>query len=371
MAPGGMPPHSESPLGARILLLKVFDSLVALAEAFGVVAAENPEQGYVGSFDPRRERALPDLVVELERATGGSLAFPPIGAAYGLAVEGRLITAETPDQVYTAVRLGEAIGLHLSDRGERGLRMVEIGGGYGGGCYWLLSRQPEVVHYTIVDLATVNVLQGYFLAQALGADAVSFFGEPQARVAILPNHALAEVETPYDVLFNKDSMPEMPYETMVSYLEWARANCEGFFYSNNHEARAPFLEYSQGRVPDAIAQVGGFRRLSREQSWVRPGYVEEIYRRVEVPRGDGGVLYRRAEAPQGGGGGGLHGRAEAPQGGGGLHGRAEAPQGGGGGGLHGRAEAPQGGGGLHGRAEAPQGGGGGGLHGRADVLRAR
>jgi hypothetical protein len=277
MAPGGMPDHSESRLGSRVLMLKLVDSLVSLGEALGVVAAENPEQGYVGSFDPRLEGAIPELVAELERIIGISLSFPEIGAPYGLDVEGRLITADTPDQLYTAVRLGEAIDVHLGERGDGPLRVVEIGGGYGGACYWLLERRLHATRYTIVDLPTVNVLQGYFLAQALGQAAVSFFGEPQATVAILPNHALAQVECPCDVLINKDSMPEMPYDTMVEYLSWARSSCGGFLYSSNHEAGAPFLEHAQGRVADAIRQVGGFRRLAREQSWVRPGYVEEIY----------------------------------------------------------------------------------------------
>jgi hypothetical protein len=282
MAPGGMPDHSESRLGARVLELKLLDSLVSLGEALGVVAAENPEQGYMGGFDPRREREIADLVAEIERRIGVPLSFPEVGAAYGLAVDGRLITAETPDQVYTAVRLDEAIGLHLCDRVARQLRTVEIGGGYGGACYWLLASRHDAMRYTIVDLPTVNVLQGYFLAQALGPGIVSFFGEPHARVAILPNHALAQVETPFDVLLNKDSMPEMPYDTMVEYLSWARSNCDGFFYSNNHEAMAPFLEYPQSNVPDAVKDVGGFRRLAREQSWVRPGYVEEIYHPLDT-----------------------------------------------------------------------------------------
>jgi hypothetical protein len=280
MAPGGMPDHSESRLGSRILLLKLVDSLVSLGEALGVVTVENPEQGYVDGFDPRRGGAIAELVAELERVIGISLSFPEIGAPYGLAVEGRLITAETPDQLYTAVRLREAVGMQLCEPTEGRLHIVEIGGGYGGACYWLLKCRHDAMRYTIVDLPTVNVLQGYFLAQALGPDAVSFFGEPRATVAIIPNHALAQVDSPYDVLLNKDSMPEMPYDTMVEYLSWARSGCRGFFYSNNHEAGAPFLEYSQGRVADAIREVGGFRRLAREQSWVRPGYVEEIYHPV-------------------------------------------------------------------------------------------
>jgi len=282
MAPGGLPDHSESRLGSRILMLKLVDSLVSLGEALGVVPAENPEQGYMGHFDPMCESALADLIKALERIVGARLTFPDIGAAYGLTVDGRLITPETPEQIYTAVRLAEAIGLHLHDRPGESLRMVEIGGGYGGACYWFLHSQQAVMRYTIVDLPTVNVLQGYFLAKAFGPTAVSFLGEPPARIAILPNSALSEVETPYDVLLNKDSMPEMPYHTMVAYLDWARSRCEGFFYSNNHEARAPFLEHPQGRVADAIEHVGGFRRRAREQSWVRPGYVEEIYATIDA-----------------------------------------------------------------------------------------
>lgn len=42
--------------------------------------------------------------------------------------------------------------------------------------YWLLRMSN--LRYTIVDLPLINVLQGYFLSQALGPSKVSLHGEP-------------------------------------------------------------------------------------------------------------------------------------------------------------------------------------------------
>jgi hypothetical protein len=85
------------------------------------------------------------------------------------------------------------------------------------------------------------------------------------------------VETPVDVVVNKDSMPEMPRDAMVSYLEWARSNCKGIFYSYNQEAASEFLGEAQGIVSTTIDELGGFSRTRRDHSWLRRGYAEEIY----------------------------------------------------------------------------------------------
>jgi hypothetical protein len=75
----------------------------------------------------------------------------------------------------------------------------------------------------------------------------------------------------------------MPHGAMMEYLEWGASNCEGLFYSYNQEASAEFLGETQGVVHRAVAKVGHFERLRRDASWVRRGYVEEIY----VPIGGG------------------------------------------------------------------------------------
>jgi hypothetical protein len=275
IAPGSLVAESESRIGARIWWLKGLDGLFSLAEALGVSGVENPEQGIPGRA--LAEVGVDGVVAKIETNLGFSVDFPDVGAPYGILAGGQLLTLESPEQIYAAERLKRAIGLHLSQESVARSRIVEIGAGYGGMAYWFLCMQKTVERYTIVDLPIMNVVQGYFLSQALGPDAVSFFGESPAQVTIVPNSALASVAAPYDVLVNKDSMPEMPERAMLDYLVWARSSCDGIFFSYNQEAAALFDGVTQSLVPEAVERVGGFTRIRRDASWLRRGYVEEIY----------------------------------------------------------------------------------------------
>ena len=282
MAPSALVSHSESALGRRIWRMKTLDGLVSLAEALAVVTVAGPEQGAAGSaFDG----GLAQLAERIEAALGFSIDFPDVGAPYGLTIGRRLLTMESPEQIYSAVRIEQALVSQLRGRALVAPRIVEVGGGYGATCLWFLrgGRSPE--RYVIVDLPIVNVLQGYFLSQALGTGAVSLFGEPPARVVIAPDRALDSVDVPYDVLVNKDSMPEMPADTVREYLNWASTSCDGIFFSCNQESTAPFLGERQGLVPEAVASTGAFARVRRDESWVRRGYVEEIYARTNGATG--------------------------------------------------------------------------------------
>jgi hypothetical protein len=259
-------------LGSQILGIKSLDTLVSLAEAIGAVPVDGPEIRMAGLvFDEN----IATLLTRVDQKLGFKVAFPDIGAPFGLTVDERLITLETPDQIYAAVRLDHAVTTHLALRALEQQSVVEIGGGYGALCHWFLRLHPDVSRYTIVDFPIVNVLQGYFLSRA--GLSVSFYGEQLAQVAILPTGALADIETPFGVLVNKDSMTEMPNETMTSYIEWGRRYCNGLFYSYNVEAGIDFLGCTSGCVAAAVDRVGGFRRTRRDPSWLRRGYIEEIY----------------------------------------------------------------------------------------------
>jgi hypothetical protein len=265
---------SSSWLGSRILSLRTLDMLMSLAEALGVIPAEGPEQRRASTiFDGDAV----ELLGRIEQELGFDVDFPNVGAPFGPTIDGRLITLETPELIYAALRLERAIRVHLPQSAQGELDIVEIGAGYGGMCHWYLRIQPDLGRYTLVDLPIMNVLQGYFLTRALGEGVVSFCGEPRAQVHVLPNSALAQIATPFAVLVNKDSMPEMPYDAMLGYLEWAQSTCAGFFYNYNHEAATEVRGISAGQVPEAVRQVGGFTRLTREHSWMRRGYAEEIY----------------------------------------------------------------------------------------------
>jgi hypothetical protein len=279
---GGMALGSFGLVGPRrvsrsLNRLHTLSKLAALGESLGTAYAENPEQGRVGAaFAGGLER----FVADTEAALGTSIDFPEVGAAYGVEAGGRLITHDSPDQINAAMRLRKAIEMFLSER-DGPLRVVEIGGGYGGMAYWFVSSFERLASYTIIDLPVVNVIQGYFLSQALGAESVSLHGESPARVAIAPTHALAIIATPFDVLANKDSMPEIPEAAVVEYLSWARENCTGIFYSANQEGAGDFDGTQQIIVREAVARTGGFVPVRRDPSWLRRGYVEEIFARVE------------------------------------------------------------------------------------------
>jgi hypothetical protein len=273
IATGSLVSHgSGSWLGQRVWSLKILDQVVSLGEALGAVRTENPEQGVAGHALANGEAAL---VEAIERHVGVGLDFPRAGAAYGIELAGRLVTLDSAEQLYAAWRIREALALHAPEVDAP--RIVEIGAGYGGMAYWVTRVLPGLAGYTIVDLPRVNVFQGYFLARVLGPDAVSFCGEPPARVAVLPTTATRELDGPFDLLANKDSMPEMPEAVVDDYLAWAKDRVTGLFYSCNQEAFSPWEGVPQTLVPEAVARVGGFRRLRRDPSWVRAGYVEEIY----------------------------------------------------------------------------------------------
>ena len=240
----------------------------------------DPEQG---RGLPALHSGLPGLCEELEARLGYSIDFPDVGAAHGVSIGGRLLTLDSAEQIYAAVRVEQAVRLHLPAAALP--RIVEIGGGYGAMAYWLLRGPLAPSRYEIVDLPIVGVLQGWFLSQALGVADVSLFGERAARVALVPSTALAAVGTPYDVLVNKDSLPELPAAAALDYLAWARASCAGIFYSCNQESARDVLGEAQGIVARLVEQAGGFERLRRDRSWVRAGYVEEIYAAADPPAG--------------------------------------------------------------------------------------
>lgn len=273
MATGSMGIDVPSRLGRRVFWLWTLGRLTSLAESLGATRLENPEQGDVGVG---LAAGVEPIVLGSEKALGISLDFPDVGAPYGVEVAGRLFTTESPDQIYGAARLLEAVEQYAAD--SENPHIVEIGGGYGGMAYWAAKMRP--LPYTIVDLPIVNVLQGYFLAKSLGHDQVALYKEPRAKVTILPDHALSDIPAPFEVLANKDSMPEIPREALLTYLHWAKESCSTMFYSNNQESGSTFAGESQNIVCDVLAEIGGFERVRREHSWVRRGYVEEVFLKV-------------------------------------------------------------------------------------------
>lgn len=271
LAFGSLTLAPRSPLSRRFWPLYILSKLVCLGESQGIAPLENPEQGRAG---PAFSRGIDGLVADVEAALQLSIDFPDVGAAYGIDAAGRLISFDSPDQIYAARRICDAIRTHLPTLDHR-LHLVEIGGGYGGMAHRLAQMVP--CRYTIIDLPLINVLQGYFLSKSLGENHVSLYGEERRPIAILPTQALQHIEPPIDVVANKDSLPEIPRPAALDYVSWIRRDCQGLFFSYNQEAAAVVAGAPQLLVGDLVAEVGGFRRLRRDRSWLRQGYAEDIY----------------------------------------------------------------------------------------------
>jgi hypothetical protein len=66
---------------------------------------------------------------------------------------------------------------------------------------------------------------------------------------------------------------------VVGYLQRAKTNVRHAFLSVNQESQAAQSEAArQGVVGEVIREVGGFKRSYRFRHWLRPGYIEELFR---------------------------------------------------------------------------------------------
>jgi len=270
--------HSKSIKSRIIVPLLIVDRLVSLAEAIGVVQTETCEQGECGLAI---KNGLHALIQKVEKELDISLDFPKVGAPSGILADSRLLTMRQMEHIYAAYRINRAIALHLNENTNP--VCIEIGGGYGGLALWFLKmRKMQVKSYTLIDLPWVNVLQGYFLGKLFGAEQVSLYGESEDRlIRVLPPQSIDLNElwsNKIDIVINQDSMPEMPHSVVVAYLNWIKKMSGSLFYSYQQEAGAFFQDAQQVWVRETIKQVGGFHFLSRDYSWMRRGYTEEVYR---------------------------------------------------------------------------------------------
>lgn len=280
VATGSIVDNARSFIGAKIWSMKYQDNVIALAEYLGIVRNESTQQGVKGYA---LKDGLDTVVAKIEKTIGISMDFPDIGAPYGVKANNSLITMEHPEHIYVALRISEAIRDYLKDRESHLLKLAEIGAGFGGLTYWMIKlKKINVGTYTIIDLPLMNVLQGYFLAKAFGASTVKLYGEnsdTKTVISILPAIAFeTEIKSDIDVLINENSMPEMSNEIVENYILFVKKRMSGFFFSYNHEAYSVVGGKPQVFVPEIVERVGGFNRLSRNASWVRGGYVEEVYR---------------------------------------------------------------------------------------------
>jgi hypothetical protein len=253
--------HTDKP-GNESFCIKVYQDLLLLAEAIGVKRTWNPENAQAGEPLP----SVDDLLSLLDKEFGHTIVVPnPFPGEVGLATSRGVITDRTVQALFQAWRINKLMN------GDREARLLEIGAGLGRTAFY--AAQFGFHNYTIVDLPLTSVAQGYFLGRTLGPNAVRPFGEgTQTGVSIIPPEEFFDREEKYDLAINVDSLTEIDLKTATSYFTNLRRRVD-IFLSINHEANS----FTVRQVGESI----GLSAASRNPYWMRPGYVEEIFRFAE------------------------------------------------------------------------------------------
>lgn len=252
---------------AKELADKSQDSLIRLGEAIGVFALENPEQG---SWITSREISTNEILDEVEKALGVKVLFPDIYAGtVGAKSRRGIVTCRAVQALYMAFRISQ-IRSELTETNSE-FKICEIGAGLGRSA--LFAYQVGIQNITLVDIPSTMISQGYYLMRCLGEDAVALPGETRgssARIQILHPEDFFANPTEYDLVLNSDSITEFGPKLASRYLNHI-AKVSDHFLSINHEANAI-------RVYDLLKNLGIPYTQSRNPSWMRNGYVEELVR---------------------------------------------------------------------------------------------
>jgi hypothetical protein len=243
--------------------LTYFDKMVCLAESLGVLSLENPESGAWGD----NLHANPDSLVRRIADVLKIDIAPPLGIIHtdGIETERGVFHYRHINGLYMATRMS-ALNTDLSP-------VCELGGGLGIGAMY--ARRLGYRDYTIVDLPITCLLAGHYLIHAMGADAVSLYGEEHNKdsTKILPYWLIQDLpDKHFGVIVNQDSLPEIDESLIHEYFFQISRIGREYFLSINHEYAYPRT------VGNLIDGYTDFRKLYRMRCWVREGYVEEAYK---------------------------------------------------------------------------------------------
>lgn len=247
----------------RYFGLRVRDSVLALAEALGVLGPPSNQQTPFRRYRDYLNQDLAPVIASIEAVIGHAIATPQVGCPPVVEIGDGLYNPDLIRHAYVPWRISQ-LGIGPGDP------VLEIGGGYG--CVARYAVLRGLSDWTIIDLPYVSAIQMLWLGAALGTDAVSGIGEPRAAIHLLPNSAKAELATRrFALALNMDSLPEISAEEAGRYLDLIAGSADRFL-SVNQEAR----KSAQNSVSEMM-RSRPMRRLARHPYWMEQGYVEELY----------------------------------------------------------------------------------------------
>jgi hypothetical protein len=270
---GGEGQHAKckgDPAFAKLLAAWTNDKLLSLAEAVGALRLELPENGQWGE-----SLLIPpgQLWAAIEGSLGVDLSPPShVGGYLGIQAGPYILQMRIIEAVYSAYRIRQICQ-------QRGIKRVcEIGAGAGLTAYYALLLGVE--EYVIIDLPTMNAVQGYMLAGSRIGDQASLLGESDEgkRLRILPPEMFERLpQQSIGLLYNQDSLPEIDPDAALGYLKNAERLQIPLILSINQEAHLPTADGRQRTVPELVMEAGSYLRSGRHRHWLRQGYIEEMF----------------------------------------------------------------------------------------------
>ena len=223
----------------------IYDKFLCLMEANAIIPAFSPEE-YQKKYDFLKFYTIEtdDYLDMLERAFDCDLKAPEFqGSHFGIQTKRHGLYSDRDIMALSiAIRIKETYW-NRSD-----IRIADLGGGVGHLTYWLNKLGFNNVTY--VDLPTVTISAMYFL-ETNGITAK--FISPQ------------EFDGDFDLVINIDGLTQYSKEAAEGYTSKIDAKAKHFLSINR--------EFDEFRVSD----ICKMRRISRNQFWLRRGYVEEDY----------------------------------------------------------------------------------------------
>ena len=245
-----------------------FDRFYRLAEAVGAVRVKSAKHGQVTI----PVENIGGIMESIEERIGVQLpSTRQSGSLFGLRIRDSIYSERHFDGMYAAWRLREL----MKDAGVPKPSLLEIGGGAG-----FLSFYARILGFqriAIIDLPHPALVQYIVLASEFRDEHVAIGAVPKDGIGLIgTKHPLAEDFTGWNAVVNVDSIPEMPPSSAAEYL--SRIKRRQVFLSINQESKIENGAYPQNVVSELAAAAGLLRR-QRNPSWLRTGYVEEVYSR--------------------------------------------------------------------------------------------
>ena len=237
-------------------------SIYKLAEYLGYKKTINPYQGLY-----EKENISINLLYKKISNNLPIKEIPNIGSPYGMSIDESVINYRFVESIYLNLEIKNFLFNQELLKKEK-LRILEIGSGSGINALvniYFFKEHIEKVY--LVDIPEMLIFQEFFLKNTLQENEIN-------KIEFIPNNDFQDKILRYNVLINKDSLPEIQKFDVEVYMESLNKMKNCYFFSVNQESKIK----NQIPVSDLITKYSNISLVSRDSFPLKKGYMKEIYK---------------------------------------------------------------------------------------------